>query len=287
MSNAQETQLSSSFSKLKISEPVNSSTQETKLSTYFSELKISEPVNSFDLATVRLLEKLKNLPPPLNNMVQFLQRYQGVMTGSFLLSCLFPELKPNDIDVVFGGNWIWANNALFDMGWNYGGTDNLTNYCNLGHITTQYYLKHKLYPELKLNFIVYEKCQTQNDIRQCIKEYFDFDGCTLNWDGKAWHIVEGIDMKNFLTHKVMKYRESQLNHRLQKPEYLPPKFICNDVPWEVAIHNWIADRLKKYEARGFTISNGEYVRKELAKMLKNESSDLAKKQRLTTMMDEA
>jgi hypothetical protein len=281
-------------------------TLESEISKNFSELKIDDrpgpgmpeigPEKPYHVApfieqvTLRLLEKLKHLPAPLNNMGQFLQEFQGVLTGSFLLSCFFTDLKPDDIDLVFGREWLKANNALFAMGWHYGGTDNVKSregYCNLTHVSEQYYLAHKSFPGLKLNFIVYGECQNQDYIRKRIEEYFDFDGCTLNWDGKKWSIAKDIDMKQFLNHKIMKYRESQLDHRLQKPEHSAHKLMCNDVPWVVAVHGWIMDRLKKYEARGFTISNADYVKKRLQELL-NETVDGIKndaRQQLGKMMD--
>jgi hypothetical protein len=246
--------------------------------TLSDELKESSirhpPVTFLEQATDRLWNKLKNLPPPLNNMHHFLQKYQGVLTGSFALSCFFTDLQPDDIDVVFGKNSICAHNMLFDLGWKYRGTNNLKSrdgYCNLSHVTDQYYLTHELCPGVKLNFIIYESCQTQNDVRQCIEAHFDFDGCTLTWDGKGWHIGKDIDMKQFLDHKVMKYRESQLDHRLKKPEDPRLQLPECDITWELAIYNWITERLEKYEARGFTISNAEYVRKRLRDMLATSS----------------
>lgn len=40
------------------------------------------------------------------------------------------------------------------------------------------------------------------------------------------------------------------------------------------LYGWITDRLKKYEARGFTISNAQYVRKRLQNLLVDSCSDL-------------
>ena len=238
-------------------------------------------------ATSKLLEKVKNLPPPLNNLSEFLQKYGGVLTGSFLFSCVMPTaFEANDIDVVFGKNYLEAAQAMEAVGWRCGANNRLKSrdgYCNLAHVTNEFNMIFKNKPEdvsikcvdgeqliqtkysehVKFNFIVYKECQTQSDIQKCIDEYFDLDGTTLQYDGKSWHIAADVDLDLFLHKKGMYYRESQLSARVPKPEHAPHYSTCNDLPWEISIGRWIEERLKKYESRGFTILNVRKVREYL------------------------
>jgi len=247
------------------------------------------------LATSKLVEKLKKFPPPLNNISEFLQKHQAVLTGSFLFSCVMDtSFQPNDIDVVFGKNYLEATLEMEKLGWCCGNQDRLKSregYCNLAHVNNQFNMVYKGdkspltlalmktivdekidlskkydWDDLKFNFIVYGECENQSDIRKCIDEHFDLDGTTLQYDGKSWHLADDVNLDLFLNHKMMIYRNAQLLIRAKKEEN-PHSLLCNDVPWELAIHNWIEDRLKKYESRGFTIMNAEQVREYLQKLM--------------------
>jgi uncharacterized glyoxalase superfamily protein PhnB len=223
--------------------------------------------------TARLMEKLKKLPPPFNNVYisKFLQHHQAVLTGSFLFSCVMPDIPfvPRDIDVVFGKNYHDAVEELEKTGWSYVPTDRLTSrdgYCNMAHVTDQFHMEHRAHPNIKLNVITYKSCENQKNIQKCIDEYFDLDGCTLSYNGSDWHVAQDVDLNKFLTQQVLVYRESVLKDRIKKPKN-PSNATCNKTPWDEAIYNWIMDRLKKYESRGFTIANADDVHKYLKNML--------------------
>jgi len=251
-------------------------------------------------ATLKLVEKLKTFPPPLNYLPQFLQKYGGVLTGSFLFSCVMPTtFAPHDIDVVFGENYAEAAQAMEKMGWRCGANNRLKSregYCNLAHVTEEFNMIFKNQPEdvsidivdgrqiiktkypenVKFNFIVYKQCKSQSDIQKSIDENFDLNGTTLQFDGKSWHIAADVDLDSFLNKKVMSYRKSQLVARA--PPYLRFRqhhSICNDIPWEISVCGWIEERLKKYESRGFTITNAGEVREHLRQLLeKSEDKDV-------------
>lgn len=227
--------------------------------------------------TTRLMENLKKLPAPLNDVYisKFLQHHQAVLTGSFLFSCVMPDSSfvPQDIDVVFGKNYADAVEELEKTGWSYVPTDRLTSrdgYCNMAHVTDQFHMAHRAVPNIKLNVITYKTCENQKDIQKCIDEYFDLDGCTLSYNGSDWHIAQDVDLNKFMIQKVLVYRESVLKDRIKKPNRAP-NVVYNKTPWEKAIYNWIMDRLKKYESRGFIISNVQDVRIYLQDMLEETS----------------
>ena len=221
------------------------------------------------LATTQLLKKLKSLPQPFDSFSCFLKQFNAVVAGSFLFSCIGIDVKANDIDIFFGS--MDAVDFLKNLGWEYVPRDrHLCSYVFSAGIDHEFSMKHPMCPDLLLNYIVYKNAPTQMDIQKKIDENFDLNGCTLQWNGDDWHVASDVNWEKLTREKVLTYRESQLHLRLSELK----KISDNDSVtfgtrgWKElrekvlnCIPDIILERLDKYEKRGFTILNREYVRK--------------------------
>ena len=215
-------------------------------------------------ATAKLFLKIQNLPAPFDNLAHFLITEKAVITGSFLMDCVLNDVdfKANDIDLVFGPGFDGIH-ALEKMGWSYF-PSRLRKACKYGylnraHVFNEFHMTHPKCPGVFINYIQYQEGDSQAALQQCIDDNFDLDGCTLQWNGKEWHLAADVVFEDFMN-KKLKYREVCLYERVNPGREKECQAICNNLPVEKAVRECILERLHKYEMRGFTIVNADKIR---------------------------
>jgi hypothetical protein len=216
-------------------------------------------------ATAKLYLKIQNLPAPFDRLADFLVSEKAVMTGSFLFSCIMDvDFKANDIDLVFGPGFSGIEH-LEKLGWSYVPKNRKTSsegYLNRAHVFNEFHMAHPKCPGVFINYIQYQEGDSQAALQKCIDDNFDLDGCTLQWNGKEWHLADDVVLEDFFN-KTLKYREVCLYERInpgREEKCKPNSAVCNKTPVETAVRECILERLHKYEMRGFKIVNADKIR---------------------------
>jgi hypothetical protein len=205
------------------------------------------------------LTGFEQFPAPLNDLNAFLKRHQAVVTGSFAVRHLLQESwSCDDIDVVFPHRAGFAA-ELEKAGWTYVPRENKKYeadfYAERLPVSANYHWTHPELAGVTLNVIQFENTRILTDVHNVIDDNFDLSGCTVRWDGSAWHIAGDISWADFFAKKW--HFRSQLLERLATKSL---KYVKRDA--EITKY-----RLQKYKERGVSIDNADDIISKYPKLI--------------------
>lgn len=193
-----------------------------KLSCQFFNKIISQ--KPFDFKSI-VLKKLKKHLPNAESFLEILRQNKAVITGSFILACLYDTDDYNDIDV-----YEYAENEQK-------GAD-ITEISHFLHKTFNY--DFRLYEEVysirdfQAYWIKVQHIIIHCDVKKYINATFDLDLCKSCFDGEKLYIKSWKKL-------------------FEKYDYIKPNALLMSFYEESQIQNKSKDRQIKYLERGFKI----------------------------------
>ena len=202
---------------------------------------------------------LKLAPAPLNRMGALLKDFKMIMAGSFALKCAKLTDHSKDIDLI--SNSISGLIHMINNGWKVQPQNYNLNYLAQGWFE-QYNLRH-----FRGNFIVNFILVREEDVQAHIFDSYDFDGCTLQWNGETWSIDPKVSLHDLFEHRILNYNVDILYKTFVNVTQDHIDRMNRVTKWTIAnFHEKVAakiwyDRIQKYEKRGFRVPQRGIVEK--------------------------
>ena len=162
---------------------------EVDLAYELADLSLSNPLEK---AQKYLVEKLNQLPVSYRELC----KNGGWMTGSFVVKAFFPNdpWEPDDIDVVTM-NYDSILEVLNCSGWVRSSAPTVR------PLYTHFKSVKYSHVDCKIQINMLFPTNEEENIENYIDSTFDFDGCTIKWNGDHFKLCPTLSITNFLQKK--------------------------------------------------------------------------------------